>query len=338
MIREIVFPMMATRMRAATLATWLVDEGEPLAVGQPLLDVTTDKVTLEVESRIEGILRRKLAKEGDLLPVESVIGLATTAGEEISEETVAKYPPFAPAPPLTVSCEITPELGDEMVPLDAMRTVIAQRMSIARNTMPHFYLTTVIDMTAAIEMRQRLKREKKIRISYNDMLLKASGLALSRYPQVASLFTSFGYVIRHRMHVGFAVSIEPDGLVVPVIRDADKRPLQEISHDAKELMRRAHSKKLTPDDYGFGVFTVSNLGSYEVDQFTAIINPVNAAILAVGKITETPVAVDGKVEIRPLMKITLSSDHRVIDGVLAAKFNGHLKTLLEDPEQLFDGE
>lgn len=335
MIKEITLPKLAKRMNNAIFAQWLVSVGDTIKIGQPLCDVTIDKVTLEIESTVEGTVAHLIAKEGQRIPVGSAMGLATESGKITSNE-IANYPDFALAAPIHVTCEITPDLGDRLVPLDAMRSVIAQRMSTARHEMPHFYLTTSVDMTNAKNLRQTLKKEKKIRISYNDMLIKASGIALKKFPQVASLYTPQGYVLRSRMHVGFAVATEPEGLVVPVVHDVDTRSLHEVSNEAKELAKKARNKRLTPDEYGFGVFTVSNLGSYDVDQFTAIINPVNAAILAVGKVKDTPVVVQHEVAIRPIMKITLSSDHRVIDGVLAAKFNAHIKHLIENPRGLLE--
>lgn len=336
MIIELKLPKKASRMTTAIFAEWLVSTGDKIKIGQPVCDVTIDKVTLEIASNVEGILVHKIAHRGQLVPVGAAMGLLTADGNALGNDIIANYPGFAPAPPLHITCAITPDLGDSIVPMDAMRTVIAQRMSIARHEMPHFYLTTAVDMTGAIKLRQQLKQKERIRVAYNDMLIKAAGLSLRKYPQVASLYTTQGYVRRSKMHVGFAVAVEPEGLVVPVVRNADTRPLKEVSQEAKELAKKSRHKHLTPDDYGFGVFTVSNLGSYDVEQFTAIINPVNAAILAVGKVIDTPVAVNHKVTVRPIMKITLSSDHRVIDGVLAAKFTGYLKHIMENPEKLLD--
>jgi pyruvate/2-oxoglutarate dehydrogenase complex dihydrolipoamide acyltransferase (E2) component len=332
---EIRLPQLAKRMTNAVFAQWLVAPGDHIEKDQPICDVTIDKVTLEIDSSIDGYMAQPLAASGQLVPVGGVMALATAAPEEkLSRADIAAYPGFAPAPPVHANCAITPDLGDYIAPSDAMRTVIAQRMSIARAEMPHFYVTTTVDMTSAMELRQKLKSTKQQRIAYNDMLIKASGLALRRYPEVASLYTTQGFVRRNHMHVGFAVSLEPAGLVVPVIADADLKSLHDVSEHAKELARKARNKRLTPDEYGFGVFTVSNLSSYDVEQFTAIINPVNAAILAVGKVQEAPVVRHHEICIRPLMKITLSSDHRVIDGVLAAKFNGYIKHLMENPEML----
>lgn len=336
---EICLPRVAQRMTHAVFAQWLIDVGQVIKKGQPICDVTIDKVTLEIDSEVDGCVAHLIAAPGQMLPVNGVIALAVeNPAEKITPATIANYPGFAPAPPLNamnISCAITPDLGDYIVPVDAMRAVIAQRMSIARAEMPHFYLTTVVDMTNAAELRQQLKKQK-IRIAYNDMLIKASGLALRRFPQVASLYTAQGFIRRNHMNVGFAVATEPEGLVVPVVPDVDQKTLYEVSELAKDLARKSRDKRLTPDEYGFGVFTVSNLSSYDVDEFTAIINPVNAAILAVGKVQETPTVRHHEICIRPLMKITLSSDHRVIDGALAAKFNAHIKHLIENPQLLLE--
>ncbi len=239
-------------------------------------------------------------------------------GERVTKEQAAAAPALS---------------GGVPAPLGSMRAVIAKRMAQSTRTAPHFFLTTVVDMTAPLDFRRQCKKDK-IRFSLNDLLIKACGVALRRFPRVASIYSSEGYVPRDRMHVGFAVAVGEEGLVVPVVRDADRKPLATIAEDTRSLINKSRSNKLTTDDYTGGVFTLSNLGSFEVDQFTAIINPGESAILAVGKTTDTPCVRDKDVVIRPLMKITLSSDHRTIDGVLAARFNACVKDLLEAPAQL----
>ncbi|MCX7935009.1 MAG: 2-oxo acid dehydrogenase subunit E2, partial [Planctomycetota bacterium] len=171
-------------------------------------------------------------------------------------------------------------------------------------------------------------------VSINDMIIKACGLALRRFPRVASVYTPQGNISRDRIHVGFAVALDNEGLVVPVVRDVDRKSLAQIAADTKVLIDKARSNRLTVDDYSGGIFTVSNLGTFDVEHFTAIINPGESAILAVGKICEKPVALKGAIAVRHMMNITLSSDHRTIDGVLAARFAGCVKELLEKPEAL----
>ncbi|MHC4884879.1 MAG: dihydrolipoamide acetyltransferase family protein [Planctomycetota bacterium] len=333
-------PYLGEPVQHGILQRWFKELGEEVKEGEVLAEVSADKASCLLESPTSGVLLAQLAKPGDLVPVESALGVLGQAGEGIpSNLDGVRYHP-APAD----ACLMYRESIDSPTPkqppetLSPMRMVIADRMTKSKQQAPHFYVTTEVDMTACIELRKRLKREAKARVSYNDMILKASALALGRYPQVAALYSDAGYIHRTRRNVGFAVAVEPDGLVVPVIRDTDKLPLVEVAKKAKSLADLARKRKLTPVDFTGGVFTVSNLGSFDVDSFIAIVNPGESAILAIGKVSDQPTVVDGEIGIRPMMKMTLSSDHRVIDGVLAAKFNGTVKQLLENPDELLSGQ
>jgi len=227
--------------------------------------------------------------------------------------------------------EVAPQLkGGVKEPLNAMRSTIAKRLSLSKRLAPHFYLSTSVDMSAAVAIRQEHNKS----FTLTDLIIKAVGLALRQYTQMASVYTPEGYVPRDHMNIGFAVAIEKNGLVVPVVRDTDRVSLAEVSQRTKELVERARNNRLTQEDYSGGVFTISNLGMYDVEDFAAIINPGESAILAVGTIIDTPVARDGQVVIRSIMKLTLSCDHRVIDGSLAAEFISYLKSLLECPNQI----
>lgn len=218
-------------------------------------------------------------------------------------------------------------------PPTTMQAEIARRLSSSVQTAPHFYLTAAVEMSAALEFRKRLQDEGAA-IGLNGLILRAAGLALREHPRVAWLFTPDGYLVRDHMNVGLAVALEDDGLMVPVIRDADRKSLAEVASAAKELATKARTKKLLPSDCTGGVFTVSNLGMHGVEEFTAIINPGESAILAVGSMQQAPMVVGERVDVRPIMRITLSSDHRTIDGVLAARFVGRIKALLENPQSL----
>ena len=324
--------------RSASMVTWFIRQGAPVEQGAPLCEIEVDKVTVEIESPAAGVLHRVLVAEGEATSAGSPLAIIAGADEEIPQEA-----PAAPARQgMNEHASAVPSLVEEegadirsgpAEPLNAMRRVVARRMVQSKLSAPHFCLTTIVDMSEAQALRKRLKKDR-VRATFNDMIIKASALALRKYPRVASLYSPEGYIPRDRMNVGFAVEAEPDGLVVPVIHEADKMTLADISVATKLLIDKARNKKMVPADYAEGIFTVSNLSSFDVDMFTAIINPGEAAILAVGKITDTPVAVRGEVLIRPLMKITLCSDHRVVDGALAARFNGTLKGLLQDPDQL----
>ncbi|MFZ1081989.1 MAG: pyruvate dehydrogenase complex dihydrolipoamide acetyltransferase [Candidatus Kryptoniota bacterium] len=220
------------------------------------------------------------------------------------------------------------------VPLSMMREAIAKRLTQSNVEAPHFFLTVEVKMENAIEFRESLNRyDEKNKISYNDIIVKACASALREHPQVNATFLGEKIRMFGDVHVGVAVAID-DGLITPVLRNADKKGLRQISQEAKELASKARDRKLKPEEYSGSTFTVSNLGMFDVDNFTAIINPPEAAILAVGSITEKPVVEGGEIRIGKRMRLTLSSDHRVVDGALAAQFMQTLKKILESPAAL----
>ena len=216
-------------------------------------------------------------------------------------------------------------------PLSGIRNVITKRLVESKAPIPHFYVTSEIDMERAIYMKKSLRTHKKeIPVSFNDVMIKATAMALKQFPALNALFQGDKIRYYNVVHMGFAVALE-DGLITPVVRNADTKSLFTIAEESRELVERAKEKKLKPEEYTGATFTISNLGMYDVDNFSAIINPPEGAILAVGSIVEKPVVVDDKIEIRSRMKVTVSCDHRVIDGVTAAEFLQELKMDLEKP-------
>jgi len=213
-------------------------------------------------------------------------------------------------------------------PLTPMRRVIATRMAESKYSAPHFYVTVEVDMQAATDLR---KKAEGFKPSFNDLVIAATARALRAYPQVNSRWLGDAYEIVQDINIGVAVALE-DGLIVPVLRHADTLSLQQISEGCKALAEKARKNKLLPDDYSGNTFTISNLGAFGVDQFTAIINQPDGAILAVGRIADQVVAHNGGIHIRPRMKMTLSSDHRIIDGAVAAQFMARLKAELENTD------
>ena len=213
-----------------------------------------------------------------------------------------------------------------------MRKTIARRMALSKTTAPHFYLTTEIDMERAITMRQSLNElaADEAKISFNDMILKAVANALRQFPRMNVSYADDKIRTHQRVHLSMAVALD-DGLITPVIRDCDRKSLGEIAREAKELTERARARRLKPEDYTGGTFSVSNLGMFDVEAFGAIINPPEAAILAVGTIKQQPVVVDGQLSIGHRMKVTLSGDHRAVDGATGAQFLQIVKRLLEQP-------
>jgi pyruvate dehydrogenase E2 component (dihydrolipoamide acetyltransferase) len=215
-------------------------------------------------------------------------------------------------------------------PVSQMRKVIASRLSESKNTAPHFYVTMDIDMDNAIAARKAMNAGGEVKISFNDLVVKACALALKKHPVINSSWMGDFIRSNHHVHIGVAVAIE-DGLLVPVLRHADQMPLAAISASVKDLAGKAKDKKLQPADWEGNTFTISNLGMFGVEQFTAIVNPPDAGILAVGGIKQVPVVKDGQVVPGNVMKVTLSLDHRAADGASGAAFLQTVKGFLENP-------
>jgi pyruvate dehydrogenase E2 component (dihydrolipoamide acetyltransferase) len=221
------------------------------------------------------------------------------------------------------------------VPLTQIRKTIAKRLAQSLGPIPTFFLTATVDMERAADLREQLKATlgDEGRVSYNDLVVKAVALALARHPACNAWWQETAIRRWHEVHVGMAVAV-PDGLITPVIRHADLKTLEEIGAEARELAGRARDRRLKPEEYTGATFSVSNLGMYDIDHFTAIINPPEAGILAVGSIAEVPVAAGGAVTVRRRMRMTMSCDHRVIDGATGAEFLNTVKLFLENPVSL----
>lgn len=220
------------------------------------------------------------------------------------------------------------------VPLTQIRKTIARRLSESIGPIPTFYLTAEFDLERAAEMRQAMaSMGDEFKVSFNDIVLKAVATALAQHPEVNAHWLGDRIREFNRVHLGMAVATD-DGLIVPVIFDADRKGLRQISAEARELAKRARERKLKPEEYTGGTFSVSNLGMFGIDQFTAIINPPEAGILAVGAIEQKPVVMDGEVQIRRRLRVTMSCDHRVIDGAVGARFLQTLRRMIENPLML----
>lgn len=222
------------------------------------------------------------------------------------------------------------EVSFEEVPVSQMRKVIAKRLAESKFSAPHFYLTMAIDMDKAVASREKLNEVSPVKISFNDMVLKACALALKQHPKVNSSWLGDKIRYNHHVNIGVAVAVE-EGLLVPVVRFADLKSLSQIAGEVKEYAKKAKDKKLQPADWEGNTFTISNLGMFGIDEFTAIINPPDACILAIGAIQQVPVVKNGNVVPGNIMKVTLSCDHRVVDGASGAAFLQTLQQLLEEP-------
>ncbi|MEZ4743314.1 MAG: dihydrolipoamide acetyltransferase family protein [Bdellovibrionota bacterium] len=417
-------PKLSDTMEEGGIASWLKSEGDAVEEGEALLEIETDKATMEYASPEEGVLLKILANPGQTVALNAPIAVIGSEGEKVdfskllsshtpsqekpkasegvqevfSEKSVVasdrsdvatvdagalsspqdpqrrvKSSPLArkKAKELGIDLQYVKGSGpsgriivkdvnqasttgaarinvqpqsrhqDERLPLTMMRKTIAKRLTAAKNDAPHFYLTASANMENLMAWRARLNKDYKqgteqVKVSVNDLILMAVGRALRKHPQVNVSWQN-DHILQHGgVHVCMAVAL-PTGLVTPVIRNIDLMGVRQIAFEAKELGKRAHEGLLANEDYQGGTFTVSNLGMTVVEEFTAIINPPQACILAVGRTQARPwVDETGTIVVQSRMKMTLSSDHRVVDGMVGAQFLQTLVCFLEDPLMMLE--
>ena len=315
---------------APTATTAPVAASEPTPIPTPVAAPVAAPIALANNS--DRVFASPLAKK---MATERGIDIHTVGGTgengRIVKRDVDHYVPYTPAanaPAYTAAPAGTVSFTDE--PVSQMRKTIARRLAESKFTAPHFYLTLDIDMDAAIATRKGLNSLEGVKVSYNDMVIKAVAMALRKHPAVNSAW--MGDFIRRNEHVniGVAVAVE-DGLLVPVVRFADGKGLMQISAEVREYAQKAKDKKLQPSDWEGNTFTISNLGMFGIESFTAIVNPPDACILAIGGIKEVPVVKNGQVVPGNVMKVTLSCDHRAVDGASGAAFLQTFKTYMEQP-------
>ncbi|HUX02827.1 MAG TPA: dihydrolipoamide acetyltransferase family protein [Phycisphaerae bacterium] len=442
MIQKVTLPKLGETVEVSTIERWLKKEGDAVAPGDILCEITTDKATLEVESYHRGTLLKILAKEGQELSVGAVIAVVGDPGEKVPQEVLAeagKAPakraaqaaPSAPAevqaaaaaPPAAegrlkasprarrrakelgvaiesirgtgpagriveadIEAAVSPgapgskggaratplarkiaaregvplagvsgtgaggkvmkadvlrakaapaAASGRVVPLSPMRRIVAERMLLSKQTIPCYYLTMDADVTDLVALRAKLNAKGEVKISYNDFVLKVCGLALQRFPAVNSRWVEGGVERRGAAHVGLAVALD-EGLIVPVVRDVDKKSVPEIARETADLAQRARSKRLRPDEYQGGCMTVSNLGMYGIRSFIPVVNPGESVILGLGVIEERPVCRQGKICVRQKMTLVLSADHRLVDGAVGAQFLEMIRDALEEPQKLVE--
>jgi pyruvate dehydrogenase E2 component (dihydrolipoamide acetyltransferase) len=297
---------------------------------------------LAEEHHIDYSYLRGTGPNGRIIKMDIEAAVAQAARQPIAaiaSQPAASPVTAAPAPAVPFQPEQTPaaiDTGEVVeIPLTSMRRTIAKRLSQSMQTAPHFYVTSVIDTGKLADLRQQINAyaandSEPIKVSFNDLIIKAVARALVRMPQVNISFAEDRLIQKKSVHIGMAVALE-QGLIVPVLHNVDRQGILDIARESQRLVEAARTGKLRPEDLSGGTFTVSNLGMFDVESFTAVINPPEAAILAIGSITPTPVVVDGQVVVRNRMKVTLSSDHRAIDGATAARFLQEVKRLLEEP-------
>jgi len=456
MATKVVMEALSPTMEEGRLVKWSKNEGDAVKSGDVLAEVETDKAIMELIARGDGVLRKRLANEGDSSPVGTLLAVIATADENIDSiigsATPAAAPPVAasaataaptpvpqtpaqsqgeastppqqkvqasqsaappsapqrPAPPpppppsrpsaprgngasrsgapssadgrqrtSPLARRLANEKGIQLggiqgtgpggrivkrdienakatggagrsaaadrlategdfkdVPLTQIRKTIARRLAESNGPVPTFFLTAEFDATRGAELRTQLaEMGDQYKVSFNDIVIKAVALALAEHPEVNAHWLNDKIRQFNRIHVAMAVAVE-EGLITPVLFDADRLSLWDISGKARDLAKRARERKLLPEEYTGATFTVSNLGMFGIDQFTAIINPPEAGILAIGGVEEKPVVVNGALEVRQRMRVTMSCDHRAIDGATGAKFLQTLRVYIENPLSL----
>ncbi len=318
----------------------IVDEDESV---EENLEVKEEEEVKNTEDKIEDInidfsnesdrikaspLAKKLASEKGV-DISMVKGSGD--GGRIIKEDIENFKHSENIPIKEVKLpEIYSKESYEEIPVSQMRKTISKRLAESKFSAPHFYLTMEIDMDNCIEGRNKINETSDVKISFNDIIIKAAAVSLRKHPMVNASFLTDKIRVNNHIHIGVAVAVD-EGLLVPVIRFADNKSLSHISTEVRNLARKAKNKELQPSDWEGNTFTISNLGMFGIDEFTAIINPNDACILAVGGIKNTPVVKNGEIVPGNVMKVTLSCDHRIVDGAIGSAFLKTLKELIEDP-------
>jgi pyruvate dehydrogenase E2 component (dihydrolipoamide acetyltransferase) len=302
---------------------------KPAAVAAPVSTPAPAPVAPVVADTNGRVFASPLAKK---MANDKGIDLSTVGGTgengRIVKRDIDHYTPYVGASNGKRAFVGTESFTDE--PISQMRKTIAKRLAESKFTAPHFYLTIALDMDNAISARKQINSLEGVKISFNDMVIKAVALALREHPNVNSAW--LGDVIRRNdhVHIGVAVAVD-DGLLVPVVRFADGKDMQQIGSEVRELAKKAKTKKLQPQEWEGNTFTISNLGMFGIEEFTAIVNPPDSCILAVGGINQVPVVKEGEIVVGNVMKVTLSCDHRVVDGVTGSMFLNTFKDFMENP-------
>ncbi len=311
----------------------------PVVVAEAQVAAPAETV-YESDERVKASpLAKKLAEEKGV-DIHAVKGSGDNG--RIIKRDIDSYTPAVAAAPVAVPASaptaapaaVVPVIagteGHTDTPLTQMRRIIAQRLAESKFSAPHFYLRMTVTMDNAMEARKAINLVSPEKVSFNDLIIKACAMALRKHPAVNSSWMGDFIRQNHHIHIGTAVAVE-EGLIVPVVKFADQKSLSQIAVEAGTLIDKARNKKIQPHEFTGNTFTISNLGMMDIDEFTAIINPPDSCILAVGKIAATPVVENGAVVVRNLLKLTLSCDHRVVDGAVGSRFLQTLKTYLENP-------
>src|SRR2546428_659594 len=318
-VTKVVMPKLSEAMESGKIIKWLKKEGDRIQGGDILAEIETDKADVEMEAFGAGVLRKILVPAGEKAPVGTLIGVIAEPSDDIAAVLAS-----ASAAPAGAGAGASGPRGRRPAPPPPPPAP-------PDAPVPHFYVTSEVAMDRAWELREELNAlEGQPKISVNDLVVRACALALLEHPGVNASFQGDSIRVWHRAHIGIAVALE-DGLITPVLRDCQAKSLAQIAVDARDLAERARVRKLRATELSGATFSISNLGMYDVVEFSAIINPPEGAILAVGSVRRVPVVDDGGLGVGRRMALTLSCDHRAMDGAMGARFLQDVKRLLEEP-------
>jgi pyruvate dehydrogenase E2 component (dihydrolipoamide acetyltransferase) len=321
MVKSFIMPKVSEVMEGGTIVSWLKKEGEWINKGEPIVEIEVEKAVIELESEEEGYLKKILVKEGETVPIGTVLAyISDTLEEKIPEEEKV------------VIKKEKEEKETRSIHLSSMRKTIAERLSKSKHDIPHFYVFVDVDMTELVELKNSLNYD--VKITYDDFIIKATALALKEFPLINSRWRENMIELLSDINIGFAVSLGDEGIIVPVIKYADKKGIVEIAKERQKLIDKAREGRLEIEEVSNGSITVNNVGVFGVSSILAIINPPEIAIVTAGAIQDKPVVINDEIKIRKIMEMTLSADHRVIDGSYGSRFVIRLKEFLENPKFL----
>ena len=340
MATEILFPQWAMGLQDGTVVHWLKQVGDPVEEGEGLVEIETAKVTSVVESTTSGVLLRIEVPEEQMVRVQDVLCLVGAPDEAPLYAAPASGPALAgPAPSGVGEASQVETPGraagspPAVLPLVGARATIARRLVDSLQTMAQVTVTSEADVTELVNLRTQLQRE--FEVTYMDFVIRAAALALRDHPRLNARVVGQEIQLQSEVHIGVAVALD-DGLIVPVVRDADRESLMEIARENKRLAQRARAGSLSPAEVADSTFSITNLGMYGIDVFTPIVNPPEVAILGIGRIVERPVRQDDGLAWRQVMTLSLTFDHRVVDGAPAAAFLRTVIQKLGSPASLTD--
>jgi len=345
MAKYFTLPKYSKLMEEAMVIEMFIAEGDRVKKGDSLIHIETDKAALDIESPFEGYINKILVKQDQIVPVgtaliiysdkqekppEDVIKKLTTENAKILENYLKKQNEETPPALAALDNSASAPVSGKRIPLSRLGKITAKKMLQSKATIPCFYLNTKADVTELVDFREKLNATSKIKVSFNDLIMYAAGIALQKYPIITGQLTGDYITLADTISIGVAVSVD-DGLVVPVVKDVPGKSLNEITACSSDLIAKAKANDLLPDELEGGCITISNLGGFGIDSFIPVVLPGQCTIIGVGRIADTCVSYHRAPAVRKIMNLNLSVDHKVVNGADASQFLDMLRKLLENP-------